>query len=68
MIDEPQIVQTTAQPAAVSELMSWIAAEGHTAAPNLWACSLTGPESGPETASWRTELNRPLTAALSAAA
>lgn len=43
------------------ELMGWIAAEEHTAAPDLWECYLTGPESGPEPATWSTELNRPLT-------
>ena len=43
-----------------SELLAWIAAEGHTPAPDLWECYLKGPESGPDSASWSTELNRPL--------
>ncbi len=43
-----------------SALMAWIAAEGHTPAPDLWEVYVTGPESGPEPASWTTELNRPL--------
>lgn len=37
------------------------AAEGHTPAPILWQCYVAGPESGPDPATWRTELNRPLT-------
>jgi effector-binding domain-containing protein len=43
-----------------SELMAWIAAEGHTPAPDLWEIYVTGPESGLDSASWCTELNRPL--------
>jgi effector-binding domain-containing protein len=39
---------------------AWIAAEGHTPAPNLWECYVAGPESSPDPATWRTELNRPL--------
>jgi effector-binding domain-containing protein len=46
--------------AAWGEFKSWIAAQGHTAAPSLWECYLTGPESGPDPAQWRTELNQPL--------
>lgn len=42
------------------EHMAWIAAEGHTAAPDLWEIYVTGPESGLDSASWCTELNRPL--------
>lgn len=45
---------------AWGEFMAWIAAEGHTPGPNLWECYLTGPESSPDPANWRTELNRPL--------
>jgi effector-binding domain-containing protein len=45
---------------AWSEFMAWIAAEGHTPAPDLWECYLAGPESGPDPSTWRTELNRPL--------
>ena len=37
---------------------SQIKAEGHTAGPNLWERYLTGPESGPDPATWRTELNQ----------
>jgi effector-binding domain-containing protein len=46
--------------AAWGEFMDWIAAEGHTPAPDLWECYVAGPESSPDPATWRTELNRPL--------
>jgi len=42
------------------ELMAWIEAAGHAPAPDLWECYVAGPESGPDPATWRTELNRPL--------
>ena len=45
---------------AWAELGAWIAAEGHTPAPDLWECYVAGPESSPDPAHWRTELNRPL--------
>jgi effector-binding domain-containing protein len=45
---------------AWSEFGAWLAAHGHTAAPDLWECYITGPESSPDPANWRTELNRPL--------
>jgi effector-binding domain-containing protein len=38
----------------------WIAAHGHTPTADLWECYLTGPESGADPSTWRTELNRPL--------
>ena len=47
--------------AAWSEFMGWIEAEGHTPAPDLWECYVAGPQSSPDPATWRTELNRPLT-------
>jgi DNA-binding transcriptional ArsR family regulator/effector-binding domain-containing protein len=46
--------------AAWGEFEAWIVANGHTSAPDLWECYLAGPESGPNPADWRTELNRPL--------
>ena len=46
---------------AWGEFGAWIAAAGHTPAANLWECYVAGPESGPDPATWRTELNRPLT-------
>jgi len=45
---------------AWAELNAWIAAAGHKAAPGLWECYVAGPESAPDPAKWRTELNRPL--------
>ncbi len=45
---------------AWGEFMEWIAAAGHAQAQDLWECYLTGPESNPDPATWRTELNRPL--------
>ena len=47
--------------AAWGEFIAWIAAKGHTAAPDLWECYLAGPEANPDPATFRTELNRPLT-------
>jgi effector-binding domain-containing protein len=46
---------------AWAEFSGWIAAEGHKPAPDLWECYVSGPESNPDPAAWRTELNRPLT-------
>lgn len=46
---------------AWGEFIEWITAEGHKPAPNLWVCYVAGPESNPDPATWRTELNRPLT-------
>ena len=46
--------------AAWGELMSWIAANGLKARPDLWERYLAGPESNTDPATFRTELNRPL--------
>lgn len=46
--------------AAWGELDAWIAANGHTPAPDLWESYAAGPESSSDPATWRTELNRPL--------
>jgi hypothetical protein len=35
-------------------------AKGHAAAEDLWENYLSGPESGPDSSQWQTELNRPL--------
>jgi effector-binding domain-containing protein len=45
---------------AWGELNAWISANGHTACPDLWECYVAGPESNPDPAAWRTQLNRPL--------
>ena len=47
-------------PDAWAEFDAWIAAEGHTTAPDLWERYLTDPETNPDPATWRTELSRPL--------
>lgn len=47
-------------PEAWGEFMDWIEKDGHTTAPDLWECYVTHPDSEPDPANWRTELNRPL--------
>lgn len=42
------------------EIVDWIEANGHRPAPDLWERYVAGPESSPDPAAWRTELNRPL--------
>lgn len=63
MLDKPRIVQTDAPyeglGAAWGEFGAWIAAQGHTPAPDLWESYVTGPESSPDPATWRTELTQP---------
>jgi effector-binding domain-containing protein len=46
--------------AAWGEFDAWVVAQGLTPASDLWERYLQGPESSPDPASWRTELNRPL--------
>ncbi len=45
---------------AWGEFSALLAANGHTPGPNLWELYVAGPESNPDPATWRTELNRPL--------
>ncbi len=45
---------------AWAEVDAWISAEGLTPRPDLWECYVSGPESSPDLAAWRTELKRPL--------
>lgn len=45
---------------AWGEFMGWIEAEGLKPAADLWERYVTGPESGDDSANYRTELNRPL--------
>jgi effector-binding domain-containing protein len=47
---------------AWGEFNAWIAANGHDPRPDLYEVYMAGPESSPNPASWRTELNRPLAA------
>lgn len=42
------------------EFLGWVEAQGYQAAPDLWEVYVKGPESDPDPASWRTELNKPL--------
>ena len=45
---------------AWGEFLSWIEAEGLKPAPDLWEIYAVGPETSPDPASWRTEMNKPL--------
>jgi effector-binding domain-containing protein len=47
-------------PAAWREFDRWMRANGHEQAENLWEVYSVGPQSSPDPADWRTELNRPL--------
>jgi len=40
--------------------LEWVAASELTRAPDLWESYLSGPESSPDPAAWRTELVQPL--------
>jgi effector-binding domain-containing protein len=46
--------------AAWGEFGRWVAAEGLKPGPGLWESYVAGPESSPDAAAWRTELNQPL--------
>ena len=47
-------------PSAWGEFDKWMRANGHEQADNLWELYSVGPQSTPDPANWRTELNRPL--------
>jgi len=47
---------------AWGEFKAWIAANGHSAGPDLYECYPVGPESSPNPADWCTELSQPLIA------
>jgi effector-binding domain-containing protein len=47
-------------PAAWGEFDGWLKANGHAPAVDLWEVYSVGPQSSPDPANWRTELNRPL--------
>jgi len=47
-------------PAAWGELDKWMRANGHEQAEDLWEVYSVGPQSSPDPANWRTELNRSL--------
>jgi effector-binding domain-containing protein len=48
-------------PSAWGEFVKCMRASGHEQAENLWEVYSVGPQSSPDPANWRTELNRPLT-------
>lgn len=48
-------------PDAWGEFQDWVENSGHSWAPDIWECYLVHPDSDPDPANWRTELNRPLT-------
>jgi len=48
-------------PSAWDEFVKWMRANGHEQAESLWEVYSVGPQSTPDPANWRTELNRPLT-------
>ena len=47
-------------PSAWGEFDTWIKANGYEPADDLWELYSVGPQSTPDPANWRTELNRPL--------
>jgi effector-binding domain-containing protein len=47
-------------PAAWGEFVAWMKSSGHEMADDLWEVYSVGPQSTPDPAGWRTELNRPL--------
>ena len=47
-------------PSAWGEFDQWLKANGHEQAADLWDLYSVGPQSTPDPAQWRTELNRPL--------
>ena len=47
-------------PSAWGAFDTWMKANGHAQAEDLWELYSVGPQSSPDAANWRTELNRPL--------
>ena len=47
-------------PAAWGEFDKWMSTNGYEQGENLWELYLVGPQSTPDPANWRTELNRPI--------
>ena len=45
---------------AWGEFDAWLAREGHNTIGDLWEVYAAGPETGPDSSNYRTELNRPL--------
>jgi effector-binding domain-containing protein len=47
-------------PSAWGDFDAWMKANNHEKAESLWELYSVGPQSTPDPANWRTELNRPL--------
>jgi effector-binding domain-containing protein len=47
-------------PGAWGELHAWMRANGHEPGADLWESYVTGPETDPDPATWRTELTQPI--------
>jgi effector-binding domain-containing protein len=47
-------------PGAWGEFHAWVEQSGHRWAPDIWECYVVHPDSDPDPANWRTQLNRPL--------
>jgi effector-binding domain-containing protein len=47
-------------PEGWGQFMAWLDKEGMEKAPDLWEVYVKGPESDPDSSTWRTELNQPL--------
>ena len=47
-------------PSAWGEFNKWMSTNGYEQGENLWEQYLVGPQSTPDPANWRTELNRPI--------
>ena len=45
---------------AWGEFEGWLTKSGYTTAPDMWEVYAAGPETGPDSSNYRTELNRPL--------
>ena len=45
---------------AWGEFLDWIEKNGLETTEDLWECYLVGPEAGPDSATYRTQLSRPL--------
>lgn len=45
---------------AWDEFNTWMKTNGHTPGGSLWEVYSVGPQSSPDSATWRTELNRPV--------
>jgi effector-binding domain-containing protein len=49
-------------PEAWGKFHEWVKSSGHEWASDIWECYVVTPDSEPDPANWRTQLNRPLLA------